>query len=1055
MAVCRSEFYLTYFTDGSVGAGSIGCLMAESGSEFYLTYFTDGSIGAGSSICLVSICRDHIISEGATAYGAGVGGITVFGTSRSGYSLVILVAGSRSLIGYIGVAAYRAGVGGVAACSAGRIGYSLVILVLDFALFLTYVTIGITIVVVLVAESRDLIFYVRVAAYAGVGGIAFCGAGRIGYNCFVLVTESCNFISNVRSLTSGASVGGETFCGASRIGYNCFIVVISYGSKFLCLDDQSAIGALNTIGQTGFGAGCSVAGNGLFSVRNGFYFVIDVIVAATAGVGGVTLFGAGRSGYNNRGVIIVTEGGSNLYATYATYGSFGTGCFVSLVTESGNFFLSLENFTANRAVGAFGQTGCGAGRSNCFLSYNGVSQLRNRFGYNGTATNGAFVVSLTVFFKGRFFINDPFADYVVLHRNHFLLLDHLLTSGTLNAVGKTGSCAGCILTGDDFLGVRNGFNFVCYVRVAAYASVSSVALLGASRSSNNCLVVVAESGSEFLLTYFAYRCIGAGCVVSLVTESVNVVINIGVAAGCAGVGGEACIFASRSGYNFCVIVTKSCNFVSNVRIAANGASVSGEACFGAGRSGYNGLVLVTESVNLICNIGVITVSAGVGGVSTFGTSGSGYNSLVIVAGCFGFVSYARVSAGCAGVGGVSVFCAGGSGNNCLVIVTESCNLIVYVRVAACGAGVGGVAFCGASGSGNNCFVVVAKSRNLISNVRIAANGAGVGGVAGFGAGGLSNNCFILVTESGSELYLTYFTNRSFGAGCFVSLVTKSCNLVSNVRIVACGAGVGGEACFGASGSGNNCFILVSESSLELYLTNFTNRSFGAGSLGCLVTKSSGFVGNVRIVANGAGVGGVATFGASGSGYNCIVLVTLCLNFVSNVGVIANRAGVGGVATFGAGGFCYNCIILVTKSCNLIINVGVVADSAGVNSVTVRNTGGSDYFGCVGVVCGCRNGLLLNENFAASRAMLAFRKTGFCAVGINTLINYNGVLMFGNLRSCCFLRCACGLLVNCWNFNEREIANDIFTRCQCKQNQCRQGRQNERFEKSFHFSPSRK
>ena len=233
-----------------------------------------------------------------------------------------------------------------------------------------------------------------------------------------------------------------------------------------------------------------------------------------------------------------------------------------------------------------------------------------------------------------------------------------------------------------------------------------------------------------------------------------------------------------------------------------------------------------------------------------------------------------------------------------------------------------------------------------------------------------------MTESRSELCFTYFANRSLSAGSFICLVTLCLYFISNVRVAASGAGVGGVAVLGTGRSGYNCLVFVTESRSELCLTYFTDGSIGAGSFGCLVTLCLYFIINVMVEAGGASVGGVAVLCASRSG----------------------------------------------------------------------------YFSRVGVVDGC-NGLLLDENFTASRAVLTLGKTDLCTGGFNAFIDYDGVLMFHGCGLLGIFRgSGCDLLVSA--NKDRKLADDFFTRCQCKQDQCGQGCQNERFEKSFHFSPSK-
>ena len=67
-----------------------------------------------------------------------------------------------------------------------------------------------------------------------------------------------------------------------------------------------------------------------------------------------------------------------------------------------------------------------------------------------------------------------------------------------------------------------------------------------------------------------------------------------------------------------------------------------------------------------------------------------------------------------------------------------------------------------------------------------------------------------------------------------------------------------------------------------------------------MTQSVNFITNIAI-ATGAGVGGVATFGASGSSDYCTVAMTKSSYFVCFADITTNRTSVSGVATSSAGG----------------------------------------------------------------------------------------------------------------------------------------------------------
>ena len=384
-------------------------------------------------------------------------------------------------------------------------------------------------------------------------------------------------------------------------------------------------------------------------------------------------------------------------------------------------------------------------------------------------------------------------------------------------------------------------------------------------------------------------------------------------------------------------------------------------------------------------------------------------------------------------------------------MTKRCNFVSNVSVATL-AGVGGVAFLGASRSGYNCIVIVTESvNNFLCNENVATNGAVFTfGKTGFGAGRF--NCCI----------------NNLG-------VTESVNLISNVSIATV-TSVGGVTFCGAGRIGYNCIVIVTVSGNDFlcYKSFAANRavqafcqtSFGAGGFNCLVsnlgvTERCNFVSNVRVAAE-AGVGGVTTLKASGLGYFCFVIVAVCRNdFLCYNSFAANGAMRTFCQTgFGAGGFnCFVSNLGVTERCNFVCNVSVAAEASvgGVAACCASRSGYSSFV----LVTKSINDFLSNKNFAALGTMLTFGQACFGAGRSNRIINNDDVFvllgrgLFGSFRrSCILLGSACGLLVCIGVCEERKLLQSI-TRCHSQQNQSCQGDQNERFEKSFHFSPSRK
>ena len=93
--------------------------------------------------------------------------------------------------------------------------------------------------------------------------------------------------------------------------------------------------------------------------------------------------------------------------------------------------------------------------------------------------------------------------------NNCLCYENLVAYGAVLAFGKTGFGAGRSLCIVDNLGVSESINVISYVLVAAILTgVSGVALVGAGRISNNCLILVCNCGVNAVLDFNDIEIIG-------------------------------------------------------------------------------------------------------------------------------------------------------------------------------------------------------------------------------------------------------------------------------------------------------------------------------------------------------------------------------------------------------------------------------------------------------------------------------------------------------------------------------------------------------------------
>ena len=152
-----------------------------------------------------------------------------------------------------------------------------------------------------------------------------------------------------------------------------------------------------------------------------------------------------------------------------------------------NFCLSNKDLVADGALLTFGKTGCGAGGFDCRDDFFGVS---NHFGLS--CFNVACVVCANSLFRALFgaggsLFNCPLAPSVSECFGFSLSNKDLAADGALLTFGKSGCCTGCCLSRDDFFGVSDHVDLSCF-NVACVVSADSLlrAFLGAGGSVNNC-----------------------------------------------------------------------------------------------------------------------------------------------------------------------------------------------------------------------------------------------------------------------------------------------------------------------------------------------------------------------------------------------------------------------------------------------------------------------------------------------------------------------------------------------------------------------------------------
>ena len=165
------------------------------------------------------------------------------------------------------------------------------------------------------------------------------------------------------------------------------------------------------------------------------------------------------------------------------------------------------------------------------------------------------------------------------------------------------------------------------------ASVSGVALLGASRSRYDGLILVPKSlnlAGLGMVAVLAILLLGSRYGASRfhrdipvavgVTQSIGIAIDVGVAAS-TGMGGIALFGTSRSRYDGLILVPKSLNLAGLGMVAVLAILLLGSR-YGASRFHRDIPVAVgvTQSIGIAIDVGVAAV-AGVSGVALLGTGG--------------------------------------------------------------------------------------------------------------------------------------------------------------------------------------------------------------------------------------------------------------------------------------------------------------------------------------------------------------------------------------------------------------------------------------------------
>ena len=378
-------------------------------------------------------------------YRAGIGSITINRTGGIGYYRNILVTESSDFIICISVSAYRAGMGRITFCSTGGIGYDGDVVMVAYFVLTALVTLVIVVIfgivtafISLLAASviTKVIIVVAVCVSIFAGAVYGTSAVVITYVILIGVNTgaqclSASVITDVVAVVVlvGTSIFAGVVYGTSTVGitYVIRVAVATIGQYLFAsvitdviavvilvvtsivagsIYGTSAVGityvirvAVATIGQYLFASVITDVIAVVVSVCTGAEFHFSAVVAVVVIV--TVCVCADR--YLTTVVTDVILIGVNVLIHIHIFLAASTVAdmvgIIVCMSKSIDYCLCYENLVTYVTVLTFGKTGCGTGRSYCFVNYLGVAECGNDFLFNQNFTTYA---TMLTFGKSRF-----------------------------------------------------------------------------------------------------------------------------------------------------------------------------------------------------------------------------------------------------------------------------------------------------------------------------------------------------------------------------------------------------------------------------------------------------------------------------------------------------------------------------------------------------------------------------------------------------------------------------------------------------------------------------
>ena len=543
----------------------------------------------------------HLIGNIAVAAGTSVSGITALGAGGLGHNSLILV-GNHSDVTALDLIA------------AGAVSLLLALYGAGGSLHLDPFA-------KVMAQCIHLIGNIAVAADTSVSGISALGAGGLGHNILVLVSDHFHF-SGFNLSTSRADALLCTLLGAGRsLGLDPIAEGMSGHGDFLTLFQNHAA---FTDSITGVAGGFTGGSHGVFYMGYagvGFRINLQNIHISFAAEGtSVLLFAGGHAG-----------GGFDYFAVIPLVLADLLGAAqLAYAIYKAMLLLGIEDLTAVATADAMGRT----------IFIVGVNQVMLAVGRDHLGLS--FTTAAT-----------DFGQQAVLTASFRLGGDHPIMAQSVHFIFNIGITTGAGIGGVAFLGA-GGFGHNSLILVAGHIHFTGLSL------------VAAGANSLLLALFGAGRCLHLSPFAEVMAQGIHLVVNIAVTAG-AGIGSIATLSAGRFGHDRLIGMFDHVHF-PGLNMTATLTATLLLTLFGAGRCLHlnPGIKGMAQSRQFVTHI-TIAAGAGIGSVAILGTGRMGHNSRIAMTGSSHNTGFLQTTALAAAL---FLTCFRTSGRNCLSPATK-------------------------------------------------------------------------------------------------------------------------------------------------------------------------------------------------------------------------------------------------------------------------------------------------------------------------------------------------------------------------------------------------